>query len=172
MVDATPSRVKRSSASRVACTRAPAHSDGGFTLVDLVTVIAIVAVLASLAAPSFSAFIASPRAGAAATDLYVALTMARSEATKRSTNVTLASAAGGWQNGWNIADPVIGGRKVLTHDALASAVVTGPDTVVYQRSGRVRGAAPSFTLTMNTGSAIATRCVQVDLNGRPYIKTC
>ena len=144
----------------------------GFTLVDLVVVIAIVAIIVSIAAPSFAAFIASQRAGSAATDLYAALTLARSEATKRNANVTLAPATGGWQNGWDIADPAISGRNVLSHGALASAVVTGPSSVVYQRSGRVRGTAPAFTLTVSAGPSAAKRCVSTDLSGRPYIQSC
>ena len=144
----------------------------GFTLVDLVVVLSIAAILVSIAAPAFSAFIASQRASSAATDLYAALAVARSEATKRNTNVTLAPATGGWQNGWVVADPAIDGQNVLSHGALAGAVVTGPSTVVYQRSGRVRGTAPAFALTISTGDAVAKRCVAADLSGRPYIQSC
>lgn len=151
---------------------ATARAASGFTLVDLVVALAIAAILLSLAAPAFSAFIASQRASSAATDLYAALAIARSEATKRNTNVTLLHATGGWQNGWVVADPAIGGRNVLSHGALASAVVTGPDTVVYQRSGRIRGTAPTFTLTVSAGPAMATRCVSTDVSGRPYIQSC
>ena len=144
----------------------------GFTLVDLVIALAIASILLTLAAPSFSAFIASQRASTAAVDLYVALSAARSEATKRNTNVTLAPGSGGWKNGWTIADPVLSGTKVLDHGPVSGAVVTGPDTVVYQRSGRIRGNAASFTLTVTTGTDVATRCVVTDVSGRPYIKSC
>lgn len=144
----------------------------GFTLVDLVIVIAVVAVMATIAAPSFAAFVASQRAVSAASNLYAALTAARSEATLRNTNVTLAPKDGDWRNGWTIADPAIEGRNILVQDAIAAGTVSGPASVVYQRSGRVRGTAPSFTLTMSAGSAVAKRCVQVDLTGRPSIQTC
>lgn len=145
---------------------------GGFTLVDLVIVIAIVAVMATIAAPSFAAFIASQRAVSAASGLYVALTAARSEATLRNTNVTLTPKDGDWRNGWTIADPAIEGRNILVHSAIAGGTVSGPANVVFQRSGRVRGTAPNFTLTTFAGSAVAKRCVHVDLNGRPSIQTC
>jgi type IV fimbrial biogenesis protein FimT len=149
-----------------------AANESGFTLVDLVIVIAIAAILATVAAPSFSTFIASQRASTAAMDLYIALSSARSEATKRNTNVTLKPATGGWQNGWKIEDPVILGQDLLVHDAVSGAALIGPDTVVYQRSGRVRGTAPTFTLTIASGSTYAKRCVQVDLNGRASIYPC
>jgi type IV fimbrial biogenesis protein FimT len=137
-----------------------------------VVALSITAILLSLAAPSFSSFIASQRASTAASDLYVALAAARSEATKRNTNVTLAPGAGGWKNGWLIADPVHSGVNVLDHGPVANAVVTGPATVVYQRSGRIRGSAPSFTLTVTSDAGVATRCVLTDVSGRPYIKSC
>jgi hypothetical protein len=71
-----------------------------------------------------------------------------------------------------IADPVLSGVKVLDHGPVTGANVAGPDTVVFQRSGRVRGTAPSFTLTVTSGTEAATRCVLTDLSGRPYIKSC
>jgi type IV fimbrial biogenesis protein FimT len=150
----------------------PAREARGFTLVDLVIALSIGAILLTLAAPSFSTFIASQRASTAAVDLYAALTAARSEATKRNTNVTLAPGAGGWKSGWVIADPVLAGVSVLDHGPVAGATVIGPDTVVYQRSGRIRGNAPSFTLTVTSGIDVATRCVVTDVSGRPYIKPC
>ena len=159
----TPTRCRATASPRAAA---------GFTLVDLVVVISIAVILTTIAAPSFTAFIASQRARNAATDLYVALIAARSEATMRNTNVTLAPVSGGWKNGWTIADPAVSGRNVLDHGALAGAMVTGPDNVVFQRSGRVRGAAPSFTVTAAAGAATATRCVLTDLSGRPYIQPC
>jgi type IV fimbrial biogenesis protein FimT len=161
--------IARKSTARLA---RPPRSARGFTLVDLVVALSIAAILVSLAAPSFSSFIASQRASTAAVDLYVALATARSEATKRNTNVTLAPGSGGWKNGWVIADPALSGVKVLDHGPVAGALVTGPDTVVYQRSGRIRGTAPSFTLSVAGGSGSATRCVVTDVSGRPYIKSC
>ena len=161
--------IRRSSPSHGTRLARRAH---GFTLVDLVIAIAIGAILLSLAAPSFSSFIASQRASTAAVDLYAALDAARSEATKRNTNVTLAPGSGGWKNGWVIADPLLSGVNVLDHGPVVGAVVTGPDTVVYQRSGRIRGNAPSFTLAVTSGADVAKRCVLVDVSGRPYIKSC
>jgi type IV fimbrial biogenesis protein FimT len=150
-----------------------ARAASGFTLVELVMAVVVTAILIALAAPAFAAFIANQRASTAASDLYMALTTARSEATKRATNVTLSPATGGWQNGWVIADPAVSGSNVLAHGALIGAAVTGPDTVVFQRSGRVQGStSPSFTLTLATGSSTSKKCVLTDLSGRPYIKSC
>ena len=151
---------------------APLRVASGFTLVELVIVLVVASILITIAAPSFSAFIANQRASSAASDLYVALAMARSESTKRAANVTLSPATGGWKNGWVIADPAVASRKILEHGALVGAVVTGPDTVVFQHSGRIRGTAPSFTLTVSTASSVSRKCVLTDLSGRPYVKSC
>src|SRR5947207_8578310 len=62
----------------------------GFTAIELLVVVSIVGVLAAIAGPSFAPLIASQRASSAATDLYVALATARSEATKRNADVTLS----------------------------------------------------------------------------------
>jgi type IV fimbrial biogenesis protein FimT len=150
----------------------PRRAISGFTLVELVTAVVIAAILIALAAPAFAAFIVSQRASTAASDLYMALTVARSEATKRAANVTLSPATGGWKNGWVIADPAVSGTNVLAHGALTGATVVGPDTVVFQRSGRIQGTAPSFTLTLASGSSTSKKCVLTDLSGRPYVKSC
>lgn len=139
----------------------------GFTLVEAMVVVSIIAILASLAAPSFSDFIASQRAKAVATDLYIALMKARSEAVKRNTNVTLSQKTGGWQNGWQIPDPSNASIILEDHGAIKGVTISTQANITYQSSGRVQGtSAPSFTITASG----ASRCVSVDLSGRPYVK--
>lgn len=142
----------------------------GFTLTELLAVVAVIAVLTSLAMPSFTNIISRNRAKGAATDLYVALTKARSEAVKRNANVTLSPNAGGWQAGWQTTDAL---NNVLdTHAAVNGVTIAnGPANVVYQSSGRIQGAAaPSFLIT-GTGSYSVQRCVAISLSGRPNVKS-
>lgn len=142
----------------------------GFTLLELLTAVGIVSILAALAAPGFSDLIASQRTRGASTDLYLALTKARSEAIKRNTNVTLSPKGGNWHDGWEILNPSDATSKLDDHNAIRGAVITGPSSVVYQSTGRVRGSTrPTFDFSYPGTSAVA--CVTVDLSGLPTQKS-
>src|SRR6266567_7611663 len=148
----------------------------GFTVVEMLTAVAIFGILATVAVPSFSSLIASQRASAMATDIYVALVESRSEAVKRNVNVTLAQSSGGWHAGWMIQAPdPNNGSNTLTlesHSVATGTGISGPDNVVYQSSGRVQGtSAPCFGITATQGSSSAQKWVTIDLSGRPLVKT-
>jgi type IV fimbrial biogenesis protein FimT len=136
--------------------------------------IAVTGILATLATPSFANLIASQRARSVASELYVALTKARSEAIMRNANVTLSPKPGGWQNGWQILDPsnASNASNVLDDRGLASgATITGPTSVIYRASGRIQGnSSPSLIITATAGNSTIYQCVSVDLSGRPYMK--
>jgi type IV fimbrial biogenesis protein FimT len=141
----------------------------GFTLIELMTVVAITAILSAMAAPAFKSLVAGQRARAASTDLYAALVLARSEAIKRDTQVTLQPAADTWQAGWRIPNPSDTGQPVAKLGPVLGATVTGPDAVVYLPNGRVASETPpSFDVAVE--GAETHRCVQVDLSGRPRLQ--
>ena len=142
----------------------------GFTLPELMITVAIVSILAALAGPSFSSLIASQRTRAASTDLYLALAKARSEAIKRNTNVTLSPKEDDWARGWEIRNPSDASSFLENHNALSGMTITGPDSVVYQSTGRIRGnTRPEFDFSVSDTSAAA--CVTVDLSGLPVQKS-
>jgi type IV fimbrial biogenesis protein FimT len=146
----------------------PAPRAAGFTLPEALAVLVIVAVLGAIGAPAGGSLIDGQRARSASTDLFSALLMARSEAIKRNTEVTLLPVAtdGSWQSGWTIPNPVDSGHPIATHGAVNNATITGPASVVYLASGRVKGLAkPAFDIALPR--AASHRCVQVDLSGRP-----
>jgi len=148
----------------------------GFTLVELLTVVTILGVLAMLAGPSFSNLIADQRAKNASSDLFTALSIARSEAIKRNTKMTLQRKSGDWANGWELVDPDDTTQKVLNHDQVSGATVAPtPSTLTsltYLSSGRLQGnTAPAFTVTSTSGSSTSTRTLCIDPSGRPYVNS-
>jgi type IV fimbrial biogenesis protein FimT len=80
----------------------------GFTLIELMTALTVLAVLLAMSVPSFREFTRSNRVTAAHNDLLTAFTLARSEALKRATPVTVCASADGatcagatdWAVGW------------------------------------------------------------------------
>ena len=162
----------------------------GFTLIELAIVVMIIGVIASIAVPGFASLIVGQRASSAATDLYIALATARSEATKRNADVTLQASAHGsctsttWACGWTIPDPdptLTTPRNLLDHDAIPFATLTpSPSSMaslVYQSSGRIQTSSlpsgttkVSFTITTNSGSATANKYVCLDVSGRPFVQ--
>ena len=82
----------------------------GFTLLELMTAVTVLAVLAAIATPSFKQFSANSRISATANSIVTALAVARSEALRLSTPVTICPASDAtdtacgssadWKNGW------------------------------------------------------------------------
>jgi type IV fimbrial biogenesis protein FimT len=143
----------------------------GFTLIEALVVMTIVVILGAAAGPSFATLIANQRARAASADLYAALTLARSEAIKRNLPVSVVPVSSqNWSAGWRIPNPSDSGHPILVHGALPNGAISGPATVVYLASGRVRGdTLPAFDVSF-TGASVP-RCVQVDLGGRVMTTT-
>lgn len=96
----------------------------GFTLIELVVVLTIVGVLTRLALPSFQSAILSNRLASYANSFVAAVQLARSEAIKRNSSVTLCrstdgtscAASGTWQQGWI----VMAGSTVLVYQQALS----------------------------------------------------
>ena len=84
----------------------------GLTLVELLVVLAIAGILLGTAVPSFRGLIRSMKLTDAANDLFASLVLARSEAAKRHSRVTVCKSAdgntcnrsGGWEQGWIVFD--------------------------------------------------------------------
>src|SRR5215470_12089665 len=80
----------------------------GFSVMELMVTLSIVAILVALATPSFRNFTSSNRVTTVNNDLVTALNLARSEAARRSTPVTVCASADGdtcgantdWASGW------------------------------------------------------------------------
>lgn len=80
----------------------------GLTLIELMTALTVLGVLLAMAVPSFREFTRSNRVTAVHNDLLTAFSVARSEALKRATPVSVCASTTGatcttaanWKNGW------------------------------------------------------------------------
>ena len=103
----------------------------GFTLIELLVTIGIVGLLAMIAAPSFNEAIVNYRLTAFSNNFVASANLARSEAIKRNSRMTLCksangtscTSAGGWQQGW-----------IIFNDSNNDAVKDSGEVVVYKES--------------------------------------
>lgn len=147
--------MKRSSQLKAPATR-------GFTLIELLVTLGIGTVLLATGIPSFQGFMGSQRTKSAASDLHHALLLARSEAVKRNSPVSLAPAADGWSAGWLVS---AGGTVLLQQGAYQGLEIEGPGAAVsYAGDGRPAGAS-GLTFSITGGST--SRCIAIALAGLP-----
>lgn len=144
----------------------------GFTLIELLVVMGVLAILGTIAAPSMRDLIVTQRVRATASDLHLTLVRARSEAIKRNRSVTVSRSGSDWNGGWNVVDPVNSSAPALYTVSVPGgiSVTDSPATesVVYGSNGKASAVA-NFVVTSVSGPG-ATRCVSIELTGRPYIK--
>jgi type IV fimbrial biogenesis protein FimT len=107
----------------------------GFTLIELIITLAIAAILMTVAIPNFQTFVLNNRISTQANDFLTALSLARSEAIKRATRVSICKSANGtgcttsgsWAQGW-----------IVFIDGGTAGTVDGTDTAL-QVHGALEG---------------------------------
>lgn len=145
----------------------------GFTLPELLIVVTVLGVLLAAGLPAFGEFVRNQRVKTASFDIFSSLVVARSEAITRNASVTVSPTGGAWTNGWSVTDS--GGTVLRTMGAVPNVTITGPaggpapTSVVFRGSGRLSAAVPAFELTAS-GSSVISRCISIDLSGRPTTK--
>lgn len=163
----------------------------GFNLLELMIIIGILGILAGVSLPSFMDVIGRMSANSATRTLVNSLNLARSEAIKRGTTVTLCAttdgadcAAGSWNSGWmlfvdnnNDADGAVGsvdsGDDVIqVFDPLADSNVTFT-TNMFQYSGRgisLSGVSQTLKICPEDNNADNARSIILGVTGRPRVE--
>ncbi len=119
----------------------------GFTLVELLVTISVVALMSAFAVPAFNGFLQNNRTITSSNSFLKALTVARSEAAKRNTNVSLCTSLDGlscqvgasateWESGW-----------LIFADTDSDGIVDANEEVVIANPGL----AANFTLRDSSG---------------------
>lgn len=111
----------------------------GFTLIEFMTTIAVLGVLLVAGVPAMRGLIENGRIRAAGESLKYGLTLARTEAVRRNTQVSLVTDAAGWQVRTVVGDEVLhqaAGSEGPGRLALAISP-EGADRVTFDGFGRV-----------------------------------
>lgn len=147
----------------------------GFTVIELMLTMVVLGVIVTLAVPSFNNFVLKSRVNSAATEIQMSLLLARSEAAKRNTTISITPVnTAAWTQGWNVTYVDSGGttRNLKVQAAYTGAMtVTGPAAAVaFGRDGRLTSTtAVTFTVNVPGNTNITTKTVAVDLSGRPNV---
>lgn len=161
----------------------------GFSLIELMITLVIAGILLGVGLPSMRAFILDGRISAAASDLSLALALARTEAIKRGKSVTVLANAGGtssneWGVGWVVfadddSDGALdSGEETLRDFQAVPSTVTVDSTdnvslIRYRSSGRTStGALHTFNICdTRTGSEASRRHRQITVSVTGQIAT-
>ncbi len=164
----------------------------GFTLTELLIVLAMAAILVAIAVPSYGFLVTSGRLASATNDMLLALHLARSEAIKRGTRVTVcktsnpdASApdcdsSAKWEQGWLVfVDRGVTGTidpddtVLAVHEGIAGwadiSAVNFNLYVSYLPTGTSRGSNGLGNDTMKICVAGERRDIIVNTVGRPRV---
>lgn len=167
----------------------------GFTLIELLVVLAVLTALLIISLPTFSAVVHSSKLAVASNALLSSMLLARSEAIKRSSRVTLCktadgvscAAAGGWEQGWMVfhdannngghemgesviqqSEPLPHGYRFSGNQTVGRYISFGPAGTTQLTSGAFQ--AGTLTLCMRSTEPMQARQLVINAAGRPRIQ--
>lgn len=146
----------------------------GFTLIELLMTLVIAGIVMTLAVPAFTETIRSNRLTAQSNDLVTAINLARTEAVKRRSDVTVcpstdqATCSGSnWHGGWLVLDDGSGDViQVFPSMKGATTVSASTNAVRYSQRGFLQDGAP-VTLRLCAETGKTGRQINITGTGRP-----
>ena len=152
------------------------QANRGFTLVEMLITLTVIGVLLAIAVPSFRQITLNQGIRTASFDLFSALELARSEAIKRNTCVSVKPDST-WSTGWKVVDSANNTLRRWTATSTVSTTTTPTSLadVTFARDGHLSQStctgtvsAPKMQLDPTTTmNGVDSRCISVDLIGRP-----
>jgi len=145
---------------------------GGFTLVELMVTVIIGAILLSIAVPSFTNLIRRNQITTYANEFGTAVNLARSEAIKRGTSISVTSNSGtNWTQGWTVnvvnSGELLRTAPALTGDNTFNSGVNG--TVTFNSRGfTTLGAEETWSLC--NANVTAGRQIRIAVTGRISVR--
>lgn len=153
------------------------RQNAGFSLLELLTTLAVLGIVLAIAVPNFSQLIAGQKNRTVASDLFGSLILARSEAMKRNTTVSMIRAGTNWANGWTVqtnggAVTVLQRQDPYTNMVINGVNGAGGGTVTYGWNGRPTAGSvnAAFTVYSSSYPTLPARCLVLSLSGMPQLK--
>jgi type IV fimbrial biogenesis protein FimT len=141
--------------------RAARRQARGFSLMEVMIVVVIVAVIAAIAMPNFLTMVQNTRISTTADSVRDAVMVARTEAIRRGTPVTLSgTGTPPWSTGWELRDA---GNTSLREGQFASGVTVdlvnapaGANNIVFRPNGTLNNTPTSEMYVRVQGAAGST----------------
>ena len=160
------------------------NANRGFTMIELLVTIAIMGILAAVATPSFNSALISYRLTTISNTFVASAQLARSEAIKRNSRVTMCKSAdgttcsttGGWQQGWILfQDTDNNAAKAPTEELIQAQValpanfltIGGDNYISYTASGGselTTGAFQATSLKLCNSSGVTNSAREMFIN--------
>ena len=165
----------------------------GFTLIELMVTMAVAAIILAFAVPNYQTFVLNSRMSAQSNDFLSALQLARSEAVKQGTRVSVCTSAnsttctlvGNWEQGWLVFVDINQNGTLATAAQLirvfpplsGGSTLTGSANVVnlvsFEPNGATSlamGGAETVSLCPPAPAAVPGRDIQISASGRARVQ--